>query len=97
VLRHLLSDTTVSLYQAVEWRLCWRSHELVAGGAERTIRYFNIQTGARRCDPFHIAAVGDLTEMGKRMLCENMRLGMQFNDHGELDGESPRYRCENMF
>lgn len=53
--------------------------------------------GENEEDIFHIAAVGHWVEWRKQMLRVHVHLGMQFNSHGELDGESSQFHCENSF
>jgi hypothetical protein len=51
---------------------------LVVRSDRDTILTPEVHDGAQGCDVFHIDAVGDWLEWGKRMLHAHIRLGMQF-------------------
>lgn len=56
-----------------------------------------LQGEVQGCDIFHIAAVGDWVEWGEQTLCMHICLGLCFISHRELDGESWRFLCGNLF
>jgi hypothetical protein len=59
-------------------------------GLKNVVTY--IHDGARGCSVFHIAAMGDWLEWGKRILGARVRIDMKFSSHGrhgELDAPHP--------